>query len=409
MEINKLPDLQSFIGDKVFTVSEFLEFLNQILRPCYVVIQGEVGERIDERAYGTYFSLLDNKKESVLPCLIWKNKLDSLGVSLEPGMEIQIIGYPEVYKASGSFNFKVESISLVGEGELKKQFEILKKKLEREGIFSDEFKKPIPVFVKKIGLITSQYGRGAKQDFLTHLGRYGFEIYFFDVRVEGMSAINEICSAIKWFNENMPDLDVLVLTRGGGSWESLKAFNSEEVVRAVFASRIPMIVGVGHEADTTLADLAADFRASTPTHAARILNENWRLAHQNILHFEERIFSSLKSLFRKTEDGLGFLKKNLREKMERTISLKKERVKLLKEELTKNKQRWMENVKRRIEEGEKKLLLSDPYFKLKQGYTITRDKNGNILKSPAALKIEQQISTEFSKGRIFSQIKKVVK
>ena len=126
-----------------------------------------------------------------------------------------------------------------------------------------ERKKPIPRFCERIGLITSKYGKGAKPDFEKHLVPFGFKVYFYDVRVEGMSAISQIVEAIQWFNKNMLDLDVLILIRGGGDWESLQAFNSEEVVRAIASSRIPVICGVGHESDITLADLAADLRAST--------------------------------------------------------------------------------------------------------------------------------------------------
>ena len=307
-------------------------------------------------------------------------------------------------------------------------------------------------FCENIGLITSEYGKGAKKDFLTHLGNFGFHIFFYDVRVEGSFALYEIKEAINWFNQNLPKIDVLVLTRGGGDWESLQPFNSEELVKTIFSSKIPIITGIGHEDDETLADLAADLRASTPTHAAKVLNENWKLASFKIYEFEKNLVSSLNRIFKNIKERINFLKKSLTSIMERDLSLKQksldhlirklsyffqnyfqqfeileEKLKgnslkiktLIKDQkmkideflksLIKNKNRWSERIEKLLKGQEEKLIISSPILKLKQGYTITLDEFGKIIKKPNKLKISQLIKTKFYKGQVLSRIKKIEK
>lgn len=317
---------------KIFQVSEFLDFLNNLLSPQKVIVQGEIGVKMAQYPKFTIFNLLDKDNEAILPCFVWRNKIEELNIDLEEGMEIQVLGYPEIRKNKGEFRFQVEKVGLVGEGILKKQFEMLKKKLDKEGLFALEFKKPVPRFCQRVGLITSKYGRGAKKDFGTHLESYGFKVYFYDVRVEGLSAIDDVCQAIKWFNENLLTCDVLVLTRGGGSWESFRPFNSEEVARTIFASKIPIITGIGHEDDETIADLVADIRASTPTHAARILIENWKLASINVYEFERNFPSLMNRIFKNAKVAIIFFEDNLNKKIKNEISLIKKRF----EELTKS-------------------------------------------------------------------------
>jgi len=319
-----MKDKRETGNQKIYKVSEFIDFLNRLLLPNRVIVQGEIGGKISKYPRFTFFDLLDKDTKAILPCFIWQNKLNKLGINLEEGMEVKVFGYPEIRKDNGQFKFQAEQIGLVGEGILKKQFEILRKKLDKEGVFSVEAKKPIPRFCQTIGLITSKYGRGAKKDFETHLESYGFKVHFYDVRVEGFSAIEEICRAIKWFNENLLNCDVLVLTRGGGSWESLSSFNSEEVARVIFASKIPVMVGVGHEDDETIADLAADFRASTPTHAARVLSDNWKLASVNIYDIERSVVSIIIRAFKNDRERIIFFERNLIKQIKNNIRIRKE-------------------------------------------------------------------------------------
>jgi len=473
MKINQAIKAESIVEEKIFTVSEFLDFLNRILRPRRVVVKGEVGEKMNNYPDYNFFNLLD-KDGSILKCFAWKEVIEKLGIGLESGMEIRVVGHPEIRKNKGEFRFQVERIELIGEGILKKQFEILKKKLASEGYFKEEIKKSIPKFSQKIGLITSKYGKGAKKDFLTHLGKFGFRIFLYDVRVEGVLALSEIIEAINYFNQNFPKIDVLVLTRGGGSWESLQPFNSEEMVKAIFSSKIPIITGIGHEDDETLADLVADLRASTPTHAAKILNENWKLASIKIYEFENNLSVLINRNLKNFKENISFYEKTLEREMKRLILSMKENINELakriniyfqkeflsksekinnllsslnfklnnyfrkfhnlesgfknnlfklqisvknhKEELVdvfnnllKNRAHWTARIMGLLEQEEEKIIPSNPILKLKQGYTMTRDEFGKIIKDPSQLKISQEILTKFYKGQVLSQIKKIKK
>ncbi len=437
---------------KVFTVSGAIDFFNEILTPQRIIIQGEISKRIAEYPGFSFFSLLDKNQEAILNCFIWQEQLENMGIILEEGMEVKVLGYPQIQKRKGTFSFQVEQIGLVGEGILKQAFEILKKKLQKEGIFEPSVKKPIPKFCQKIGLITSAYGKGAKPDFEKHLSDFGFQIYFYDVRVEGMFATEEISKAIQWFNENILDLEVLVLIRGGGSWESLLPFNSEQVARAIFGSKIPIICGIGHESDETIAGYAADLRASTPTHAAKILSENWILASLNIREFEKNFNSSSNKIFKGVKEKINFFEENLTIRTMREIFSDKEKINNLIEnlnlyfqnyfkgfiflekdfkrifikignliknkkleidqvlrELFKKQNYWLKRIENLLKQQEEKITHSNPTLKLKQGYTITRDKFGKIIKNPNYLKISETIKTELYKGRILSKINKIEK
>jgi len=374
------------LADKTFTVSEFLDVLNKVLRPFRAVVQGEIGEKINNLPRYAFFNLLD-KEGSILQCFAFRNVLSQLGIELKPGMKINVIGHSEIRKNRGQFNFQVEKIELVGEGALKKQYEVLKKRLLLAGYFNPEFKKAIPKFPKIVGLITSKRGRGAKKDFLTHLANFGFQVYFYDVKVEGSFAVCQIRQAINWFNQNLPNIDVLVLTRGGGSWESLRPFNSEELVKAIFASKIPVITGIGHEDDETLVDLVADLRASTPTDAAKILSQNWVLARQKIKTLADNLNAFCTRLFRNKQESIIFLEKFL---------------------LTGQKN-WYQKINSLINQEKEKLFLSNPQLKLKQGYSITLDDKGKVVTDISQLKLGSAIQTRVYKGEIVSQVKKLRK
>lgn len=254
-----------------FSVGQFVEFVNTALStavfPEGTAIEGEVAEyRVSQNKW-IWFLLKD--EHAVISCFAttWQ-----LRTPLEDGMKVRVVGLPKIYPKSGKFSVTVERVELVGEGALKRAFELLKRKLSEEGIFDPGRKRPIPRFPQRIGLIASSES-AAYGDFLRILkNRWGgLEIRSADVAVQGRDAIHDIVGAFRWFNDHPDAADVLVLTRGGGSLEDLQAFNSEEVARAVFGSRIPVIVGVGHERDETLADYAADVRASTPTNAAELI------------------------------------------------------------------------------------------------------------------------------------------
>ncbi len=443
--------LKPFLDDKVFTVSEFIDFVNGLLKPlkiCKVVVKGEIGEDIyinDKRGWAIV-NLID-EEGSTLNCFVLPYAIDRLGIDLEPGLEVKITGYPQVRKNKGRFSFQVSRISLVGEGDLKKQFEVLKKKLKEEGFFDEDKKKPVPEFSKRVGLITSK-GSDAEKDFMTHLKDYGFEVFVFPSRVEGEAAIDDIVEGIERINKNFIDLDALVITRGGGSWESLQAFNSEEVVKAAFASNIPIISGIGHENDLSLLDLAADKRVSTPTDAGKFLSRSWEEAEKKIINSERSLSTAIRRMitqverkfderrrffnrkiernFAMKEKGLDYLFESLTDKVKNKIdkfySLEKEfksqeykikteiktndqKVENLNKNLKENKERWEKVIKSKLSEEEKKLKISSPELKLRQGYSITK-MDGEVVKSAKNISKGDLIETTFKDGKTESRVEK---
>ncbi|MGT2950493.1 exodeoxyribonuclease VII large subunit [Streptococcus cuniculi] len=232
-----------------------------------VYLTGQVSN-FRKRPSHQYFSLKDEK--AVIQATVWAGVYRSLGFELEEGMKVNVIGRIQLYEPSGSYSIIIEKAEPDGIGALAIQFEQLKKKLGDEGLFQDQFKQPLPQFAQKIGVVTSPSG-AVIRDIITTVSRRfpGREVVLYPTKVQGDGAAIEIAQNIRRANER-EDLDVLIIGRGGGSIEDLWAFNEEEVVRAIFESRIPIISSVGHETDTTLADFVADRRAATPTAAAEL-------------------------------------------------------------------------------------------------------------------------------------------
>ncbi len=253
---------------QALTVSQFVEFLNTALStavfPEGATIEGEVVEYRVSQGKWIWFNLKD--EGGIVPCFatVWQ-----LRTPLEDGMKVRVVGSPKVHVKSGKFSVNVERVELVGEGALRRSFELLKKRLQDEGLFAPERKRSLPRFPKRIGVIASRES-AAYGDFLRILGNRwgGVEVKLYHAQVQGKDAVDDIVRAFAWFNAHPDEAEVVVLTRGGGSLEDLMAFNDEAVARAVYASKIPVIAAVGHERDESLADYAADVRASTPSNAA---------------------------------------------------------------------------------------------------------------------------------------------
>ena len=302
-----LNDIYTAPSELVYSVAEYISLLNVQLKPLKAIIKGEIG-KINYYPTAVFFSLID-KDKSVLNCVAWPGRLQSLGIELEEGMEVTIQGYPDVYPANGQLKFKANVITPVGEGALKLAFEKLKKELEAQGYFRPERKQVLSPHVERIGLITSESGVVIR-DFLTGLGEHGLQIHFYDVRVEGLHAIENIVQAIQWFNEHPQGVQVLVLAHGGGSLESLQPFNSLEVAKAIYSSKIPVMSAIGHEIDVTIADLVADVRASVPMDAGKRLSESWVKAGERIDTMESAMITSFKNACRQLEASLAFYSEN---------------------------------------------------------------------------------------------------
>jgi exodeoxyribonuclease VII large subunit len=273
-----------FNGKPVLTVGKFLDIVNQSMGSFVFSIQGEISS-FSFRKHA-YFSLKDKTDGSMLNCFMWGSDFNLCSINAKEGLEVIINGFPEVYKPTGRFTFRVRSIELVGEGALKKAYEDLKSKLLQEGLFNIERKKEMPELPVNIGVITSKYG-AVINDLLTNIGTYGLKISLFDSRVEGVLAIKELKEAIEYFKDK--PIDLLVIIRGGGSLESLQPFNNEVLVRSLIDYPVPIICGIGHDKDVPLVSLISDLSVSTPTAVAREINKSWDRSVENILSISTHI------------------------------------------------------------------------------------------------------------------------
>ena len=251
------------------TVSDFVALVNQTLEYAYpsVMVIGEVAEfRISQGKWVT-FKLKD--AESVVECFMVAYQLR---VPIENGMKVRIIAAPKLNGKWGKFSLTVRNIAPLGEGSIKKSFELLKAKLEAEGLFSPERKRVLPRIPQRVAVITSTES-AAYADFCKIINERwgGLQVMVAHTQVQGEPAADQIIRAIRYFNSYEALPEVLVIIRGGGSAEDLMTFNDELLAREISRSRIPTLVGVGHEVDHTLADMVADVRAATPTNAAEIL------------------------------------------------------------------------------------------------------------------------------------------
>lgn len=250
------------------TVSDFIALTNQTLEYAYpsIAIEGEVASFKVNQGKFVFFDLKD--AGGSVGCFMM---LFQLRTPIEDGMKVVVMASPKL-TPWGKFSLTVRTIRPSGEGSLRKSFELLRSKLDKEGLFDDDRKRLLPMLPQRIGVISSMQAAGYA-DFIKILDdRWGgLQVEVAQVQVQGDSAPDQMIKALQYFNAQSQPPEVLVVLRGGGSADDLAAFNDEALVRAIAASRVPTLVGVGHEVDTTLADMVADVRAATPSNAAQIL------------------------------------------------------------------------------------------------------------------------------------------
>ncbi len=255
----------------VLTVSELTRRIKSTLETGYpsVVVSGELSNAKVHTSGHFYFSLKDASAQ--ISGVMWRSRIGLLTFRPQDGMKVVVSGRITVYEPRGAYQIDATSIKPLGVGELQIAFERLKQKLEQEGLFDSSRKRPIPMIPRKIGIVTSPTG-AAIHDLLTVIGRRfpSVEVILRPAQVQGMGAAEDIAEGIDELN-TIPDLDVMIVGRGGGSLEDLWAFNEEPVARALARSRVPVISAVGHEVDYTIADYVADLRAPTPSAAGEFV------------------------------------------------------------------------------------------------------------------------------------------
>ncbi|MFA5857825.1 MAG: exodeoxyribonuclease VII large subunit [Elusimicrobiota bacterium] len=288
-------------NNKVYTVTELTALIKDVLSSSYpdVWLTGEVSNFSVPASGHMYFTLKDDNAQ--ISVVMWHNANQKLKFAVEDGMKLLIRGSLTVFDKYGKYQIIAKTIEPSGKGELQIRFEQLKAKLEAEGLFDAARKRVIPEMPQRIGVVTSPTG-AAIRDILNILKRRfsNLEILIYPVAVQGEVAAGEIAGAITGLNKYFPELDVLLVGRGGGSIEDLWAFNEEIVARAIAASDIPIISCVGHQVDFTIADFVADLRAETPSAAAEIVVKN-----------KDEVLQRITSLFTRLKNNIEYLSANL--------------------------------------------------------------------------------------------------
>lgn len=437
--------------DKIYTVTQITEILKTLIEdnfPSNFNITGEITNWSESPSGHIYFSIKD--ENSLIKCIIWRStKIDK---SFKDGDKVLIKGHLTIYEKQGQYQIIVEDIKLSGLGELYEKFLKLKEKLEKEGLFSFERKKPLPSYPLSIGIITSQTG-SVLHDILNILKRRApyLKKYLYPASVQGEGSEKSIIKGLKYFNRKK-NVDIIIIARGGGSFEDLFVFNDERLAREIAKSKIPVVSAVGHQTDFTICDFVSDLRAPTPSAAAEIVVKNV----DDIVDFLKRseieikrelkkkitslkqTFSSLKKTFfistlvpiNKKKEKIGFLLEEMETILNEKIDHYKNRKDLLKNTLLKyspllkivEKRNFLSMMKKQLTVDLKNrfLLLAkdlqmlksslanlNPSQILKRGYSIVVDLQGNTINSIKDININSNIDIILSDGVVESEVKKI--
>ncbi|MFQ5706270.1 MAG: exodeoxyribonuclease VII large subunit [bacterium] len=397
------------VEKQYYTVSEItreIKYLLEVTLP-EIWVQGEISNFTHHSSGHMYFSLKDDKAQ--ISCVMWRSRNHSLFFTPQDGMKVLVHSRVTVYEKRGSYQLDVDQINPAGVGELQLAFEQLKNRLREEGLFSEEFKKPIPEFPQRIGIVTSPTG-AAIRDLVTVLQRRfpAVEIVINPVRVQGEGAAPEIARAIDEFNA-FGNVDVLIVGRGGGSLEDLWAFNEEVVARAVFRSQIPVISAVGHEVDFTICDFVADLRAPTPSAAAELAVHSRDELMRLLARDRQKLIDSVETMVRSRRDKL----QNIRDSyaFRQPLDAMKQHLQRL-DEVTRNLTTHMAHAQAMA--GEKlhgltqRLALLDHRGVLKRGYSVCYSREDRqIVKRARDLSVDDEIEIEFYEGRALGAVAEV--
>ena len=387
-----------------FSVSEITNLTKKILEENFTLIRvrGEIS-KVKEFNKHLYFSIKD--QNYVLNSVCWSRNVDFLNIKPEEGMEVCAQGKLTTY-AKGSisnYQLQVEQIDIQGEGALLKIFELRKKKLMEEGLFDTKFKKKLPFLPTKIGIITSSAG-AVIMDIIDRVKeRFPMHLELYPVSVQGLKSANEIVLGLNYFNQ-YTKVDLVIIARGGGGAEDFMPFNDENLVRAVFKSKIPIVSAIGHETDFTLLDFVADVRAATPTAAAEIAVPDINNLQKEIKEIFKNLKFTIEIIFKdaneKMRDLTKFLNiaslKNFIKNSNNSVSIVTKNLNFFLKNQLKQKKLEVVNFNIRLENLSVKKVL-------KRGFAIIKDiKSENILKYKN-LKTNQLIDVEFYNGSIVAK------
>jgi exodeoxyribonuclease VII large subunit len=390
-------------------------------------VAGEISNFRRQASGHCYFTLKD--EGSQIPCALFKGSAARLG--LQPGDGVKVVAHGEVsvYEPRGAYQLIVRGLEPLGKGDLHQRFEELKQKLQAEGLFAEERKRTLPEFVERIGIVTSPTG-AAVRDVIHVLQRRcpRIALTVFGVKVQGDGAAEEIAEAIRRMGEM--DFDVLMVVRGGGSLEDLWSFNEEVVARAVAASPIPVISGVGHETDFTICDFAADLRAPTPSAAAEIVSRPDADWQEEVESLGERLESAVWDVLKEKKRRIGELAGSyVFREPGKMVEMSAQRVDELAVQLQRGLgnawryrkqmaevllQRWgalrperrVRELSLRMQAAADRLRVLGPDETLRRGYTLVQSPDGKLVRNVAAAKKQGELVVRFSDGKLPVAVKK---
>jgi exodeoxyribonuclease VII large subunit len=384
---------------KIFTITEVTGIIKQIFDENFnnISITGEISNFKKHTSGHIYFTLKDEGAQ--ISAVIWRSLANSIRMNMQDGMKVIVKGNISVYEPQGKYQIIITSVRLLSDkGELQEAFEKLKKKLDAEGLFDEEHKKPLPEYPKAIGIVTSATG-AAIRDMVSVIGtRYPIvDLILCPVNVQGAGAAEEIARAISLFNE-YKKVDILIVGRGGGSLEDLWPFNEEIVARSIYDSDIPVISAVGHQIDFTISDFVADVRAATPSNAGEIAVPDKEELESNLIDLRNELYTGIK---RKISDYrnrvLGLINSYSFNKPRDILRKYQQKVDDLISRLETGAFHRVEMYKEKFSSLEKQLLSVNPNSVLKRGYAII-EKNDTVVASYAELYKDDEIKINFHDG-----------
>lgn len=395
---------------KILSVTQITEYIKKLFSSDVILnsvsVRGEISNFKHHYSGHMYFTLKDDMCR--IKCVMFKSSCEKLKFNPEDGMNVVVQGRVSVYDRDGQYQMYVDDMQQEGIGALYAAYEQLKKRLESEGLFDKDHKRPIPVYPKKVGVVTSSTG-AAVRDIINIIGRRcpGVNILLLPVLVQGSEAPGEIAEAIRYLN-GRNDIDVIITGRGGGSIEELWAFNEEIVARAIYESRIPVISAVGHETDFTIADFVADLRAPTPSAAAELCVPDKRELYYRVNSCLNSLYGAIQTNLEGDRSELKHLQKSLYSSSPISeINQKKQYIDSLSSVMESIINHKVELYREMLSKYSAALDSLSPLSVLGRGYSIAMKESGDIIDDINKVRIGDNIDIAVSNGRINCTAEKI--
>jgi exodeoxyribonuclease VII large subunit len=391
------------------TVSSLTELIKNTLENSFpdVTVLGEVSEFHRAASGHIYLTLKDEK--AVLRAIIWRGLARRLKFDLEEGQQVLARGEVDVYPPRGSYQLIIRQVEPRGMGELELAFRQMKERLQKEGLFRDELKQPLPSYPRAIGVVTSATGAAVRDIINTVTGRYPpADIFLRPTRVQGEGSADEIAAAIRDFGRRGPHVDLLIVGRGGGSLEDLWAFNEEVVARAIYESDIPIISAVGHEVDVSISDLVADRRAATPTEAGQMAVPHRDELRDRLRQARRRLALAMRSRLRTARQRLqrAVAGRALR-RPQALIGDRAQRADELLDRMNAAMDSKLERLENKLTGTADRLEALSPLRVLERGYSITFDARGDVLRDAEQVRRGDRIRTRLHSGELRSKVMEI--